>query len=67
MAIMIREALRDDMDNLARLLLTFRNEHSQMIGGKGSFTLDQAREEVKENLPRQDSGYLLISHGTRKY
>ncbi len=54
---MIREALRDDTDNLARLLLAFRNEHSQMMGGKGSFTLEQAREEVKGNLHRQDSGY----------
>ena len=59
MAIVIREALRDDMDNLARLLLAFTNEHSQMIGGKGSFTLDQAIEEVKENLHRQDSGYFI--------
>ena len=57
MPIMIREALRDDTDNLALLLLAFSNEHSQMIGGKGSFTPDQAREEVKRNLRRQDSGY----------
>jgi len=57
MPIMIREALRGDRDNLARLLLAFSNEHSQMIGGKGSFTLDQAREEVKRNLRRRDSGY----------
>lgn len=59
MANMIREALRGDVDKLARLLLAFRTEHSQMIGGKGSFTLDQAREEVKENLHRQDSGYFI--------
>ena len=55
--ILIREAIRDDTDDLARLLLAFRNEHSRMIGGKGSFTLDQAREEVKGNLGRKDSGY----------
>jgi GNAT superfamily N-acetyltransferase len=55
--ILVREALTDDTDDLARLLLAFRNEHSQMIGGKGSFTLDQATEEVQGNLRRQDSGY----------
>lgn len=59
MPIMIREALRDDADDLARLLLAFRNEHSQMIGGNGSFTLAQATEEVQGNLGRQDSGYFV--------
>jgi len=59
MAILIREATDNDRDDLARFVLDFRNEHSRMIGGEGSVTLDEAADEVQENLRRCDTGYFV--------
>ena len=57
MEIRIREVTKEDIENLAQLVLNFRNEHSRMIGGEGTFVLDDAMEEVRRYLARDDTGY----------
>jgi len=66
MGVLIREATDNDRDDLTRLLLDFRNEHSRMIGGEGSVTLDEAADEVQENLGRQDTGYCVALDSASK-
>lgn len=66
MGVLIREATDNDMDDLTRLLLDFRNEHSRMIGGEGSVKLDEAADEVQENLGRQDTGYCVALDSASK-
>jgi len=59
MAVIIRETFKDDINDLAQLVLEFRKEHTQMLGGKCTLTLDEAVEEVKEHLDKEDSGYFV--------
>jgi len=66
MAVLIREATHNDRGDLARLLLDFRNEHSRMIGGEGSVTLDEAADEVQANLSRCDTGYFVALDSASK-
>lgn len=66
MGIRIREATKEDIDNLAQLVLNFRNEHSRMIGGEGTFILDDAMEEVRRYLARDDTGYFVALDSSDK-
>jgi len=66
MGIRIREVTKEDIENFAQLVLNFKNEHSHMIGGEGIFMLDDAMEEVRRYLARDDTGYFVALDSSDK-
>lgn len=59
MRIEIREASKDDMGRLIPLVCEFRNEHSTMLRGKSTFTINDAEEEVKRYMEAENTGYFV--------
>jgi len=60
MRVRIREANLGDLDQLVPLVQEFWQEHNEMIGGPGEYcTLEEASQEARKYLNREDSGYFV--------
>jgi predicted N-acetyltransferase YhbS len=55
----IREAHLDDAEELTQLVHRFNQEHSELLGGRGTHRQSDATAEVDNRLRRDDTGYFV--------
>jgi GNAT superfamily N-acetyltransferase len=68
MRVRICEANLGDLDRLAPLVQGFWQEHNEMLGGAGDYyTLEEALEEVKKHLSREDSAYFVAIDSSGRF
>ncbi|MEF8725886.1 MAG: GNAT family N-acetyltransferase [Candidatus Bipolaricaulota bacterium] len=59
MEISIREAKLEDGEELAKLVVQFRDEHSRLLNGNCTAELQDVLQEVRSNLQKESSGYFV--------
>lgn len=68
MQLTIREATLEDLEKLAPLVQGFWQEHNEMLGGPGDYyTLEEALQEAKKHLSREDSGYFAAVDSSGRF
>jgi len=59
MRVKVRQAVGDELDSLAEMVIDFREEHSRLIGGDKIVDREEVLEEVRRRLSDKQTGYFV--------